>query len=285
VRTGPRLLAAAALLGGVAVAVVVLLLVKGQGGGGGDDGASAHPVAAKPTPAAAAKAKLPAVAKVRNAKPQPGWKPYSGAVPILRYDAVGTAKPGESFPELFVPPADFRAQMDWLASHGYEGVGLETVQAAWSENATLPPKPIVLSFDGVDADLLKVVVPELTHRGWPAVLVVDPETPPPSAVVARLIALGWDLEPSGPDPAAARRFVNSHFPAAAQDFAFPPAGSPSPPTTAVKEAGFHGATVSTGGGFAEASGPFAMPRITIFGLSKIEGFEEALRSRGQGVGA
>lgn len=108
---------------------------------------------------------------------------------------------------------------------------------------------------------------------------------PPSAAVARLIALGWDIQPSGPDPAAARRFVKSHFPARARDFAFPPAGSPSPSTAAVKEAGFRGATVTIGGGFAERTRPFAMPRITIFGLSKIEGFEEAIRSRGQGVGA
>jgi hypothetical protein len=53
----------------------------------------------------------------------------------------------------------------------------------------------------------------------------------------------------------------------------------------VKDAGFEGATTSTGGGFAEASHPFHMPRITIFGLSGTDGFAEAIQSHGQGVGA
>ncbi len=278
-------MAVAALLVGVAVVVVVLVLAGGKGGGNSaDGGVVTRQRRSRVEPAS--RAKLPQIAKVRNAKPQPGWGPYSGPVPILRYDVVGAPEPGESFPELFVPPADFRAQLDWLEEGGYEAVGLETVQAAWSGGGRLPAKPIVLSFDGVAGDLLKVAVPELTRRGWPGVLVIDADAPPPdSAAVARLIALGWDLEPSGHDPAAARRFVKSRFPAAARDFAAPSPESSAPPTAAVKAAGFSGATTAAGGGFAEASEPFAMPRITIFGLSGITGFEEAIRSRGQGAGA
>jgi hypothetical protein len=277
-------MAAAALLAGVAI-VVVLVLVGGQGGG--DSSAGGVATRQRPSQAApASRAELPHIAEVRNARPQPDWKPYSGPVPILRYDVVGEPEPGESFPELFVPPADFRAQLDWLEEHGYEAVGLETVQAAWSGGGKLPAKPIVLSFDGVAGDLLKVAVPELSRRGWPGVLVIDADAPPPrAAAVARLIALGWDLEPSGHDPAAARRFVKSHFPAAARNFAAPSPELAAPPTAAVKEAGYSGATTAEGGGFAEASHPFEMPRITIFGLSGITGFEEAIRSRGQGVGA
>jgi hypothetical protein len=36
-------------------------------------------------------------------------------------------------------------------------------------------------------------------------------------------------------------------------------------------------------GFAESSDPFDLPRITVFGLSKIQGFAEAPRSRGVGA--
>jgi hypothetical protein len=284
-RTGPRLIAAAALVVGVAIAVVVLVLITGRSG---DDATHGSATAQQPSPrsATASQAALPSIAKVRNARPQPDWAPYSGPVPILRYDVVGKPEPGEAFPELFVPPADFRAQMDFLEAEGYEGVGLETVQAAWSSGGALPAKPIVLSFDGITGDLLKVAVPELRRRGWPGVLVLDTEAPPPSSTaVARLIALGWDVEPSGHDPGAARRFVKAHFPAAAHNFAAPSPESSDPPIAAVKNAGFSGATTAIGGGFAEASHPFKMPRITIFGLSKIEGFEEALRSHGRGAGA
>jgi hypothetical protein len=281
------LIAAGALLVGVALAVVVAVMALGSGGGDGGGGDSAHltstPSAHGPTPAPI---KLPAVAEVRNATPQPGWESFSGPVPILRYDAVGTPEPGATYPELFVPSEDFGEQLDWLEENGYEAVGLEAVQAAWAGKGTLPPKPVVLSFDGVDGELLSTVVPELSRRGWPGVLVLDAEAPPPqTAAVARLIALGWDLEPSGQDPGAARRFVKAHYSAAARIFAAPPAGSSAPETAAVKEAGFDGATVTIGGGFAEAAHPFDLPRITIFGLSKIDGFVEALRSGGQGVGA
>lgn len=282
---GPRLIAAAALLVGAVIVVVVLIVVGGQGGDDGGGGGAATEQRS-PQAAHASQAELPVIAKVRNAEPQPEWRPHRGPVPILRYDAVGEPEPGETFPELFVPPADFEAQLDWLEARGYEAVGLETVQEAWSSGGTLPAKPIVLSFDGITGDLLKVAVPELSRRGWPGVLVIDADAPPPpTASVARLIALGWNIQPSGRDPGAARRFVKSHFPAAAKNFAFPPAGSPGPQAAAVKEAGFSGATVTTGGGYAEASHPFGMPRITIFGLSKIDGFAEAIRSHGQGAGA
>jgi hypothetical protein len=53
---------------------------------------------------------------------------------------------------------------------------------------------------------------------------------------------------------------------------------------ALAAAGYRGATI-VGSGFAEADERWAMPRITIFGLSGVEGFAEALRSRGEGVGA
>jgi peptidoglycan/xylan/chitin deacetylase (PgdA/CDA1 family) len=285
-RRRARALAAAALLAGVAIAVVALVAVLGSGGGGGSDGRSTGSAAGGKSGASSpSPAPLPSIAKVRNASPQPGWGPPPRAVPILRYDTVGIPDPAAAFPELTVPPADFRAQMGWLQEHGYEAVGLETVRAAWTGGGTLPAKPIVLSFDGVDGDLLRVAEPELSRRGWPGVLVLDADAPSPRPEdVARLLALGWDLEPSGRDPAAARSYVRTHFSTAARDFAFPPAGSAGPTPAAVREAGFAGATV-TGPGFAEPSRPFAMPRISIFGLSKISGFVEALTSRGQGAGA
>ena len=99
-----------------------------------------------------------------------------------------------------------------------------------------------------------------------------------------LIALGWDIEPSGEDPGAARRFVRSHLPTPARNFAFRQGESAGPDTSALEAAGFLGAT-ATGGGFAKPSAPFDLPRITIFNASRIEGFEEAITSHGQGVGA
>jgi hypothetical protein len=269
----------------VAAAVVVVVLLLASGGGGDDSAPGRAPLASQP-PESVPRVELPkGVEEVRNASPRPDWRPYSGPVPILRYHVVAVAPPATSLTELFVPPSDFRAQLDWLEAHGYEAVGLETVEQAWFDGGTLPAKPIVLTFDGIRGHLLDVVEPELSRRGWPADLVLDVKAPlPQPASVARLIALGWDIEPSGPDPAQARRFIRSRFPTPATNFAFRQGASSGPDTTALESAGFTGATAS-GGGFAEPSHPFDLPRITIFNASRITGFAEAIHSRGEGVGA
>jgi hypothetical protein len=283
----PRLAALLALVAGAAIVVVVLLA---QGGGGDGSGPGASP-GRGPSPDAPphqqrpARVDLPALAPVRNARPQPDWRAHPGQVPILRYDVVGNAPSTASELELFVSPADFRAQMDWLEAHGYEAVGLGTVERSWSTGAPLPAKPIVLSFDGVRGHLLDLVVPDLRRRGWPADLVVDTEALPLHvAATAKLLALGWNLEPSGREPAAARHLVRSRFPTPAKNFAVPSGDSPKPAPSTLKAAGFTGATVN-GGGFATPSHRFAMPRITIFNESAVEGFAEAIRSHGEGVGA
>jgi hypothetical protein len=284
-RTTTRLLALAALLAGVA-AVVVVLLSLGGGDGGSVGKTTARHHSAPPHPASAPRrAKLPHVTPVRNATPQPDWGPYSGSVPILRYHAIGVAPTGEDYTELFVTPADFRDQMDWLEEHDYEAVGLETVERAWFDGGTLPEKPVVLSFDGLEGHLLDDAVPDLERRGWPADLVVDDEAGALRAgAVARLIALGWEVEPSGKDPAAARRFVRARLPTPARNFAFRQGESAESETAALEAAGYVGAT-ATGGGFARSQDPFDLPRITIFNASRIEGFEEAMISHGNGVGA
>jgi hypothetical protein len=278
----PRLIALISLAAGAAAVVLVLLTL----GGGGDGPASKPGSTTAANGHAPARVDLPAVAPVRNARPQPGWRAHPGPVPILRYHAIGDPPPGATYTELFVTPADFRAQLDWLGSHGYEAVSLEAVERAWFANGTLPPRPVVLSFDGIRGHLLDVVAPELRRRGWPGDLVLDTEARHlPLTATARLVALGWSLEPSGREPAAARRAVRSRLPAPAENFAFPQGSSPRAGTTAaLKAAGYTGATVD-GGGFATPADPFALPRITIFNASRVSGFAEALRSHGQGVGA
>jgi hypothetical protein len=280
-RVVPRLVAFVALAAGIAAVVLVALSLGGADDGsiaGSDSGTSAHPH--RPS-----RIDLPAIASVRNAEPQPDWRPHPGAVPILRYHVVGSPPPGTSDLELFVTPEDFRAQLDWLDAHGFEAVGLETVERAWFAGGTLPGKPIVLSFDGVRGRLLDVVARELRRRGWPADLVLDTEARPLRlTAVTKLLALGWGVEPSGRDPAAARRFVRSRLPAPAKNFAFRHGNSAKPDVSALEAAGYSGAT-APGGGFARASQRFELPRITIFNESEVDGFAEAIRSHGEGVGA
>jgi hypothetical protein len=278
-RRAQRILAAVAVL---AVAAVIVAVLAGQGGGGGD-GTSAGatgPRSSSPSPSRSGPA------PAREVEPGPDWAPSHGDVPVFRYHVVGDPRPGQEAPELFVSPADFGAQLDWLEEHGYEAVGLETVEAAWFGGGTLPPHPVVLSFDGVAGELMGTVYPELRRRGWPGVLVLggDAGAPDPGAV-RKLLAAGWELEPEAPRPdAGGRRRLEAEFGVPVRNFAFPQGDSGEGEEGALEAAGYGGATV-TGAGFAERDAPFSIPRITVFGLSRVDGFAEAIRSRGEGVGA
>ena len=108
--------------------------------------------------------------KVRNSSPQPGWEPHTGPVPILEYHVIGEAPADAPYPELYVERPDFRHQLEWLDAHGYQAVTLEQVQEAWYEGGTLPPKPVVISFDDGYRPQFTFALPQLRKHGWAGVL-------------------------------------------------------------------------------------------------------------------
>src|SRR5690606_12037510 len=61
-----------------------------------------------------------APAPLRNATAQPGWRPWHGPVPILMYHVIDDPAPDAPFPDLYLAPADFRSQVEWLVERGYE---------------------------------------------------------------------------------------------------------------------------------------------------------------------
>ena len=132
--------------------------------------------------------------KVTNATPQADWKPHTGPVPILEYHDLGTPPEGAPYPELFVGRTDFAKQMDWLEERGYEAVTLEQVQEAWYHDGTLPPKPIVLSFDDGYRPQFTFALPTLRKHGWAGVLNLKAEgSDLYESNVKAMIAAGWEL--------------------------------------------------------------------------------------------
>ena len=92
-------------------------------------------------------------------------------MPILDYHAIETPGAGEPFPELFVEPQDFEAQMQWLDEQGFEAVTLDQVEDAWYEQGKLPPKPIVISFDdGYPSQYVERASRCCEYCDWPGVL-------------------------------------------------------------------------------------------------------------------
>ena len=91
----------------------------------------------------------------------------SARVPILMYHEV-TPKPVERYRKYSLTPGELGAQLDWLRSHAYTSVDLDTVTAAWRGEGTLPRRPVVLTFDDGSRDCLEHAVPALAARGFTA---------------------------------------------------------------------------------------------------------------------
>ncbi len=99
---------------------------------------------------------------------------YAINVPILtyhyirvnpdRYDRMGFA--------LSVTPADFAAQMDWLAENGYHPITTEDLHTYLQGARGLPSRPVVLSFDDGYADFYTTALPILRSHDFKAVAYV-----------------------------------------------------------------------------------------------------------------
>jgi peptidoglycan/xylan/chitin deacetylase (PgdA/CDA1 family) len=86
------------------------------------------------------------------------------AAPILNYHAVGAADRASEFD---LTAAEFRQQLDWLASAGYHTLTLaEVVQRRNVDRG------VALTFDDGSDDALRVVLPELRKRGMLATFFV-----------------------------------------------------------------------------------------------------------------
>ncbi|HWR42483.1 polysaccharide deacetylase family protein [Sporomusa sp.] len=74
----------------------------------------------------------------------------SGGVPILAYHQVS------SVPEVYsIDPDQFEEHMRYLESHGYTAISLAELFAAKSGVQSLPPKPVIITFDdGYDDNYL-----------------------------------------------------------------------------------------------------------------------------------
>ena len=76
-------------------------------------------------------------------------KPDSIKVPILIYHSVRPHSAGETAMQLHyeVAPDAFESQLKYLRDNGYTVISLEYLVESLSDNITLPPKSIVITFD------------------------------------------------------------------------------------------------------------------------------------------
>jgi peptidoglycan/xylan/chitin deacetylase (PgdA/CDA1 family) len=281
-----RLAAALALL---AIAVAALIVVLDSEGGGGGERSAREARAASSRPAA--RKAQPHV--VRNATSQPGWKAYTGSVPILEYHVLGSAPAGAPYPELYVTRSDFSRQMDWLDRHGFQAVTLEEVERAWYHGGTLPAKPIVLSFDDGYRPQFTFALPELRKHGWPGLLNLKAEgSDLYTSNVEAMVAAGWELAAHtihhldlttlgsaqlNEEVAGSRAILRRDYGVPVENFCYPAGRFDPNVIAAVKAAGYVGATTEIPG-YATRAKPYELDRFEILGSSGVSGMVEDLRS-------
>jgi peptidoglycan/xylan/chitin deacetylase (PgdA/CDA1 family) len=281
-----------------AVAVAVLLVAAGGiawvlGSAGGGAGGASHAGASASHGDGGGRSGRSAL--VRNATPQPDWRPYTGPVPILMYHVLGQPISGAPYPELFVPRAEFRKQMDWLDQKGYQAVTLDEVERAWYGGGTLPAKPIVISFDDGYRPQYTFAFPQLRRHGWPGMLDLKAEgSDLYTHEVRQMVAAGWelashtinhlDLTTLGASDlrhelAGSRAILRRTYHVPVNDFCYPSGAYDDTVIAAVKAAGYRAAT-TTDPGLAVKSEPYTLKRVRVNGGEGVPGLAASLAAAG-----
>jgi peptidoglycan/xylan/chitin deacetylase (PgdA/CDA1 family) len=237
----------------------------------------------------------------QRARPRPPPRirgPHNRPVPILMYHVIGPVPPGASLPELYVRRADFAGQLRWLASHGYHGVTLRAVYLYWRGRQSLPPKPVVLTFDDGYRGDFTIAYPLLKARSWPAVLnleyakVVHGDLS--AAMIRQMLADGWELAShtlTHPDLTTvdkarlqievkrSRTVLQRRFDVRVDFFCYPSGRYNWAVIRVVRAAGYLGAT-TTEPGLAGARSMFTLHRIRIGGSDGVRGLAAKLAGAG-----
>ena len=218
-------------------------------------------------------------------------------VPILMYHVIAAPPPGAALPELFVRPADFAAEMDWLAAHGFHAVTLHRVYDYWLRGAPLPARPIVLSFDDGTLGQHIHAMPVLAKLHWPGVLnlkvnALKSRYTLPAWRVRAMIAAGWELDahtithPDLTQVSDAQLWHEVHgsrvelqrmFHVPVDFFCYPSGRYDARVVAAVRRAGYLGAT-TTNYGLARPRDIYTLGRIRIDGSDRLTGFARKLQS-------
>jgi peptidoglycan/xylan/chitin deacetylase (PgdA/CDA1 family) len=266
-----RIVALSAL---IVVAAVVVAILLGSAGG-----PSPHPVAASST---ASRAHGQSAGSASRGAAHQG----TASVPILVYHVINPQPSGSSAaPALYVPPDEFTGQMQALKSGGWHAVTLDQLEAYWTHGTPLGPgKPIVLTFDNGYASQYTNALPVLKGLGWPGVVDLQLNGLPPSegglsdTQIRALLAAGWELDTQGLthadlvtiDPGqltdevgTARQMLRSLYNVPVDWFSYPSGDYNAAVITAVRAAGYLGATTVNPGWASPQQDRFRLPRLVV----------------------
>ena len=93
-------------------------------------------------------------------------------LPILMYHHVTVDPAGLSSSAFTITRERLRSQLDYLQARGYHTITFPELLDAMGGRNSLPPKPVLLTFDDGYASFAEVVVPELVRRRMKATVFI-----------------------------------------------------------------------------------------------------------------
>jgi peptidoglycan/xylan/chitin deacetylase (PgdA/CDA1 family) len=283
------------VLAGAVVAIVVVVVVVAAGGSGGGSSNAAHNSSA-PAVASTSRARHQRLADRASrsahrhgstATGTPTGHPGTVHVPVLMYHVIALPPPGAPYPGLYVPAAEFAAQMQALKRAGWHAVTLDQVRAYWRDGVPLGPgKPIVLTFDNGYHSQYTAALPILRRLHWAADENIQLTGLPPSqggmtrAQVQALVDAGWELDTQGISHAdlvdltpaqledqivSSRRTLRRRFHVPVDWFCYPSGQYDASVIAAVQAAGYVGSTTVVPGWASPTENPFTLPRLRVLG--------------------
>ena len=224
--------------------------------------------------------------------------PNTVKVPILTYHYIRTnldSRDRLGF-ALSVTPADFAAQMDWLAANGFHPITPSDLFAFLSGTRGLPSRPVILSFDDGYADFYTTALPILRAHDFTAVAyVVSGFIGRPGYMTAAQVTeadrAGVEIGSHTVDHADLARSApgNIHFELVASkqaleqllghpvlSFCYPSGRFNGGVAAAVRAAGYRDATTTAFGYVHYLSDRYTWSRLRISGGESLNGFAAAL---------
>ncbi len=207
-------------------------------------------------------------------------------VPILMYHVLAAPPASAPYPGLYVPAAEFAAQIHALVRAGFHGVTLDEVERAWKHGGALPANPIVLTFDNGYRTQYTRALPILRRVGWVADENMQLSGLPPAQgglthrEVIGLVKAGWELDTQGFSHAdlpaldtaqlrfqiaTARRTIQRRFHVRVNWFCYPSGRYDARVIAEVKAAGYLGSTSVIPGWAKPSDDPYRLPRLRVLG--------------------
>jgi peptidoglycan/xylan/chitin deacetylase (PgdA/CDA1 family) len=106
--------------------------------------------------------------------PRDGVGPDGAVLPILIYHSIRPYIPADTkgARRWIATPETLEAELAWLKENGYTSVSFETLRAAVFDGASLPPRPVIISFDDDWQSQYDNALPLLNKYGFTATFFV-----------------------------------------------------------------------------------------------------------------